>query len=56
MSIFTLNDKSKLVEESKALLGRSGAIFHPDIHFVTKKSFNELNPVSYTHLTLPTTD
>jgi len=43
MSIFTLNDKSKLVEESKALLGRSGAIFHPDIHFVTKKSFNELN-------------
>jgi peptide-methionine (S)-S-oxide reductase len=43
MSIFTLNDKSKLVEESKALLGRSDAIFNPDVHFVTKKSFNELN-------------
>ena len=43
MSIFTLNDKSKLVEESKALLGRSGAIFNPDVHFVTKKPFNELN-------------
>ena len=43
MSIFTLNDKSKLVEESKALLGRSDAIFNPDEHFVTKKSFNELN-------------
>ena len=39
MSIFTLNDKSKLVEESKALLGRSDAIFNPDVHFVTKKSF-----------------
>tara|TARA_Y200000002_G_scaffold45096_1_gene32644 strand:- start:5271 stop:5912 length:642 start_codon:yes stop_codon:yes gene_type:complete len=43
MSIFTLNDKSKLVEESKALLGRSDAIFNPDVHFVTKKSFNKLN-------------
>jgi peptide-methionine (S)-S-oxide reductase len=43
MSIFTLNDKSKLVEESKALLGRSDAIFNTDVHFVTKKSFNELN-------------
>ena len=43
MSIFTLNDKSKLVEESKALLGRSDAIFNPNVHFVTKKSFNELN-------------
>ena len=43
MSIFTLNDKSKLVEESKALLGRSDAIFNPDVHFVTKKPFNELN-------------
>ena len=43
MSIFTLNDKSKLVEESKALLGRSDAIFNPAVHVVTKKSFNELN-------------
>ena len=43
MSIFTLYDKSKLVEESKALPGRLDAIFYPDIHFVTKKSYNELN-------------
>ena len=43
MSIFTLYDKSKLVEESKALPGRLDAIFYPDIHFVTKKSYKELN-------------
>ena len=43
MSIFTFYDKSKLVEESQALPGRLDAIFYPDIHFVTKKSYNELN-------------